>query len=387
MKTNAHYNNLKANYLFAEITRLVDEFKKKTGATDIISMGIGDVTRPLTKKVVEAGVNATREMGTFEGFHGYAPNKGYDFLVKAIVDYYRSFGVFVDSDEVFVSDGAKSDSGNIADLFGDDAVVLIPDPVYPVYLDSNIMAGHKQIFCECKKESGFLPVPDYNVDCDAIYLCSPNNPTGGAFDRESLAQWIKYAKAKNAVIIYDAAYEAYISGNKPRSIFAVEGARDCAIEICSLSKTAGFTGVRCGYTVIPKGLPYHAQWTRRQATKFNGTSYIVQKMAACALSDGYSEVKANIDYYMSNAHYMASIMEKFGIWFTGGKDSPYIWFDCRCDSWKFFNDLLSEAHVICTPGVGFGSCGANMARLTAFGSKENTVAAMDRVQEFFNKRI
>lgn len=394
---NENFLKLEKNYLFINIAKRINAFIQANPdkKDNIIRMGIGDVTQPIAKCVIEAVKKGADEMGVKETFKGYEDSgTGYDFLKEAISGYYNSFGVKVDADEIRVNDGAKSDCGNIVDIFGDDNTVLITDPAYPVYVDSNLMNGRKVIFADATEENGFRAIPDKNVHADLIYLCSPNNPTGAAFTYDELKSWIDYAIDNKAIIIYDAAYEAFITeDNVPRSIFAVEGARKCAIEMCSLSKTAGFTGMRCGYTVIPNELEVTASdgtavsisqiWGRRQGSKFNGVSYPVQCGAAAVFSEeGQYQVKKNIKYYQENAKVISSTLDEMGIKYTGGKNSPYIWLKCPdgMDSWEFFDYLLKEANVVGTPGSGFGENGEGWFRLTAFGDKDKTVEAMKRIK-------
>ncbi len=386
MKINANYSNLEKSYLFANINQKIAAFKAAHPERDIIRMGIGDVTLPLCPVVVDAMHKAVDEMAAKETFKGYGPEQGYDFLREAVQNYYKKINVDLELAEIFISDGAKSDLGNILDLFDKDNTVLIPDPVYPVYVDTNTMDGRKIVFMEANAENSFLPLPDASVDADIIYLCSPNNPTGAVYNREQLAQWVAYAKEKNAVILFDCAYESFVATpDLPRSIFEIEGAKDCAIEFCSLSKTAGFTGVRCGYTVVPKALePLNSMWLRRQTTKFNGVSYIVQKGAAEVFSEeGIRQTRENLAYYMRNAKIIADTMKELGIWFTGGENSPYIWLRCPkgMGSWEFFDYLLNEAGIVGTPGAGFGKNGEGFFRLTAFGNYENAVEAMNRLKK------
>jgi LL-diaminopimelate aminotransferase len=333
-------------------------------------------------------------MSKKETFHGYGPEQGYDFLKESIQGYYKRSSVELELDEIFISDGAKSDLGNILDIFANDNVVLVPDPVYPVYVDTNAMAGRKVIFSTANSENGFLPMPDEKVKADVIYICSPNNPTGAAYTKAQLKKWVDYAKKNNAVILYDAAYECFITDdNLARSIFQIEGAKTCAIEFCSFSKTAGFTGTRCGYTVVPKALTRgdlsaNKMWLRRQTTKFNGVPYIVQKGAAAVFSEqGQKEIKQNLAYYQENAKIIANCMDRLGIWYTGGKNSPYIWLKCpnNMKSWEFFDYLLENAQVVGTPGSGFGENGEGFFRLTAFGSKENTEEAVERIYKLLSK--
>ena len=397
-KLNENYQNLKESYLFSEIAHRVNAYAEAHPDKKIIRLGIGDVTLPLGKHVIEGLHEGVEAMADSKTFKGYGPEQGYDFLRNAIVDYYkRNTGVELDPASVFVSDGAKSDTGNITDIFGNDNVILIPDPVYPVYVDTNIMCGRNVTYISGNAENNFLPMPDPDVHADLIYICSPNNPTGAAYNREQLKVWVDYALANDAVILYDSAYEAFISDpSLPRSIYEIEGAKKCAIEFCSLSKTAGFTGTRCGYTIVPKELVFmtgtgkemsiNAMWNRRQTTKFNGTSYIIQKGAAAAFSEeGMAECRANIAYYKENAAMIASMFDKKGIRYYGGVNSPYIWFECPngMDSWELFDYLLTNIQVVGTPGAGFGENGKNFFRLTAFGNHENTKEAMERFDQLF----
>ena len=397
-KLNENYLNLKESYLFAEINHRVKAYQEANPDKKIIRLGIGDVTLPIGSKMIEQLHEGVDAMASSDTFKGYGPEQGYDFLRNAIVDYYKRNGVdCIEPDEVFVSDGAKSDTGNITDLFAQDNVILIPDPVYPVYVDTNIMNGRNITYIDANAENNFLPMPDHSFHADVIYICSPNNPTGAAYNREQLKEWVDYALANDAIILYDSAYECFITDETlPRSIFAIEGARKCAIEFCSLSKTAGFTGTRCGYTIVPKDLKFaasngkemslNAMWNRRQTTKFNGVSYIVQKGAAAAFSvEGMSQCKANIKYYQENAKIIAEGLAKKNIRYFGGVNSPYIWFECpdNMESWDFFDYLLKNAQVVGTPGAGFGKNGHNFFRLTSFGNHENTIEAMKRIDQLF----
>lgn len=395
VKMNHHFDRLEESYLFSEVARRVAAFTKSHPEKNIIRLGIGDVTLPLCPAVVAAMQAAVEEMGEKAHFHGYGPEQGYPFLREAIAGHYRALGVELDAEEVFVSDGAKSDLGNILDLFAAENTVLIPDPVYPVYVDTNLMAGRKIYFCQANAENGFLPLPDPYQKADILYLCSPNNPTGAAYDRQGLTKWVEYARKIGAVILFDAAYEAFIEGEGyPHSIFEIPGARECAIEFCSLSKTAGFTGTRCGYTVIPKELCFEGYnvgklWLRRQCTKFNGVPYIVQRGAAAVFSpQGMAQAKTALGYYKENARIMAEGLKEMGIWFTGGVHSPYLWLRCpySMGSWQFFDALLSQCAVVGTPGVGFGKNGEGFFRLTAFGDREETREAMARMVKAFGKR-
>ena len=397
-KLNENYLNLKESYLFAEINHRVKAYQEANPDKKIIRLGIGDVTLPIGSKMIEQLHEGVDAMASSDTFKGYGPEQGYDFLRNAIVDYYKRNGVdCIEPDEVFVSDGAKSDTGNITDLFAQDNVILIPDPVYPVYVDTNIMNGRNITYIDANAENNFLPMPDHSFHADVIYICSPNNPTGAAYNREQLKEWVDYALANDAIILYDSAYECFITDETlPRSIFAIEGARKCAIEFCSLSKTAGFTGTRCGYTIVPKDLKFaasngkemslNAMWNRRQTTKFNGVSYIVQKGAAAAFSvEGMAQCKSNIKYYQENAKIIAEGLAKKNIRYFGGVNSPYIWFECpdNMESWDFFDYLLKNAQVVGTPGAGFGKNGHNFFRLTSFGNHENTIEAMKRIDQLF----
>ncbi|MBQ9124019.1 MAG: LL-diaminopimelate aminotransferase [Lachnospiraceae bacterium] len=396
-KLNENYLNLKESYLFSEIAHRVAAYTQANPDKKVIRLGIGDVTRPLSSEVIEALHQGVNDMADGSTFKGYGPEQGYDFVRNAVVEYYSRNGVSIDASEVFVSDGAKSDTGNITDLFAQDNVILIPDPVYPVYVDTNIMNGRNITYIDANAENNFLPMPDPSVHADIIYICSPNNPTGAAYNHEQLKVWVDYALANEAIILYDSAYECFITDpSLPRSIFAIEGAKKCAIEFCSLSKTAGFTGTRCGYTIVPKDLKVvastgkemslNAMWNRRQTTKFNGVSYIVQKGAAAVFSEaGMAQCKANIAYYQENARIIAECLDRKGIRYFGGVNSPYIWFECPkgMESWEFFDYLLNNAQVVGTPGAGFGNNGKNFFRLTAFGTKENTIEAMERFDKLF----
>ena len=391
-KFNDNFLELKESYLFSEVAKRVSAFQQKEPDRSVIRLGIGDVTLPLGKTVVQAMHSAADEMGKAESFRGYGPEQGYDFLREAVAGHYRSFGVELDTDEIFVSDGAKSDTGNITDLFSKDNTVMIPDPVYPVYVDTNTMNGRKIVFINGTAENDFLPMPDKSIHADIIYICSPNNPTGACYNREQLREWVDYALENDAVILFDSAYECFISDSGlPHSIYEIEGAEKCAVEFCSLSKTAGFTGTRCGYTVVPKAIKsisgdgramsLNKMWNRRQCTKFNGVPYIVQRAAAAVFSEaGMAEAKAMIAHYMENAKIIADTMNDLGVRYTGGINSPYIWFECPfgMDSWQFFDFLLEKAGVVGTPGAGFGENGNNWFRLTAFNNKENTIEAMKR---------
>ena len=387
MKMNHHYGELKASYLFVDIAHKVAAYQEAHPEKEIIRLGIGDVTQPLAKCVVTAMQDAAAEMGTKEGFHGYGPEQGYPFLKQAIQGYYAGRGTRLDEDEIFISDGAKSDLANVLGLFDVDNTVLVPDPVYPTYVDDNVTDGRRIIYGRTSQENGFLGMPDENVKADIIYICSPNNPTGAAYTREQLKEWVAYARKNNAVILYDAAYECFITDEHlARSIFEIEGARECAIEICSFSKIAGFTGTRCGYTVVPQALAggkLNKMWLRRQTTKFNGVAYVVQRGAEAVFTDeGMKEIQQNLDYYRANAAVIAAALDEAGVWYCGGKNSPYIWLRCpnEMGSWEFFDWLLEHAHVVGTPGEGFGPCGKGYFRLTAFGDAERTKEAAARIK-------
>ena len=396
-KLNEHYQDLKKSYLFAEIAHRVAAYEAEHPDAKIIRLGIGDVTLPLGDLAIKGLHEGVDAMASAETFKGYGPEQGYAFLRDAISAYYARNGVSVDAADIFISDGAKSDTGNISELFDNDNVILIPDPVYPVYVDSNIMNGIKVTYLSGNAENNFLPMPDPSVHADIIYLCSPNNPTGAVYNKEQLKEWVDYALNNHAVILFDSAYEAFISDPElPRSIYAIEGAKKCAIEFCSLSKTAGFTGTRCGYTVVPRELVFtasngqemslHAMWNRRQSTKFNGTSYIIQKGAAAVFTEeGMAQCRENIAYYQENARIIADTLTRRNIRFFGGVHSPYIWFECPdgMESWEFFDYLLNNAQVVGTPGAGFGENGKNYFRLTSFNNHENTIAAMKRFEHLF----
>ena len=394
MKINENYKNLSESYLFSTIAKKVAVYTQQHPEQEIIRLGIGDVTLPLAPAVVEAMKKGCDEMGVKETFKGYPDYEGYGFLREAISEYYESFGVSVSPDEILINDGAKSDAGNIGDIFSADNTVLVTDPVYPVYVDSNIMAGRKILYADANEENGFCAMPDPDVKADIIYLCSPNNPTGSCYTKAQLKEWIDYANVNNSLIIYDAAYEAFITEDDvPRSILEIEGARTCAIEMCSLSKTAGFTGTRCGYTVIPEelmleGVNIYKLWYRRLSTKFNGVSYPVQCAAKAVFSEkGRKQIKENIAYYQENAKIISKTMDELGIKYTGGINSPYIWLKCPdgMGSWEFFDYLINNIYVVGTPGEGFGKNGEGWFRLTSFGDRENTIEAMERFKKLMTK--
>ncbi len=398
-KINDNFLKLPGSYLFSTIAKKVAEYTEANPDKEVIKMGIGDVTRPLVPAVIEAMHKATDEMGTSEGFRGYGPEQGYDFLRNAIVEHdYKARGIDIAPDEVFVSDGAKSDCGNIGDIFSKDNKVAVCDPVYPVYVDTNAMAGRagkyiadhwdNLVYMPCLAENGFMPqIPDEKADM--IYLCFPNNPTGVAATREQLKPWIEYAKKNNAVILYDSAYEAFISDpDVPHSIYEIEGAKEVAIEFRSFSKTAGFTGTRCAYTVVPHelkidGTELNGLWNRRQCTKFNGVPYVIQRAAEAVYTDeGHKEIRENIDYYLKNASIIREALTEAGLEVYGGVNAPYIWAKTPdgMKSWDFFDKLLKEAGVVTTPGAGFGPSGEGYIRLTAFNTLENTIKAMEKIK-------
>ena len=390
MNINKHYAELADSYLFSTVARKAAEFQKANPDREVIKLSIGDVTLPLAKCVVEAMHKAVDEMGTAEGFHGYGSEQGYDFLKDAVRDYYAGHGVNLKSGEIFISDGAKSDLANVLGLFDVNNTVLVPDPVYPTYVDDNVSDGRKVIYAKCDESNNFLPMPDPNVKADIIYICSPSNPTGAVYTPEQLKVWVDHANATGAVILFDAAYECFVSEpGLARSIFEVEGARTCAIEICSFSKIAGFTGTRCGYTVVPEelereGRSLHQMWLRRQTTKFNGVPYIVQRGAAAVFTEsGMAEIQHNLDYYRRNAQVIGKALEEAGVWFCGGKNSPYLWMKCPggMTSWEFFDYLLEKTGVVGTPGSGFGPCGEGYFRLTAFGNAEKTKIAAELLKK------
>ncbi len=397
---NENFLELQDSYLFSTIAKKVAKYTKENPDKKIIKLGIGDVTKPIVPACINAMHKAVDEIGTQEGFKGYGPEQGYEFLRKAIVENdYKPRNIQISEDEVFVSDGAKCDCGNIVDIFAKENVVAITDPVYPVYLDTNIMSGRKIVYLPVKEENGFKPeLPKEKVDM--IYLCFPNNPTGTILEKEELKKWIDYAKENKSIILYDAAYEAFISeDNIPHSIYEIEGAKDVAIEFKSYSKTAGFTGVRCAYVVIPKSVKGYTKegnqielnklWNRRTCTKFNGVSYIVQRAAEATYSEqGKKEIEQNINYYLENAKIIKQGLESAGFTCYGGINSPYIWLKVpkNMTSWEFFDKLLEEVNVVGTPGSGFGTNGEGYFRLTAFGTKENTLEAIERIKNWKLKK-
>ena len=393
MKVNKNYQNIAQSYLFSTIAKKVNEYAAANPDKKIIRLGIGDVTLPLCECVVEALKKASDEMGVKETFKGYGPEQGYEFVKTAVQEYYKTHGVELENDEIFISDGAKSDLGNILDLFDKDNTVLVPDPVYPVYVDTNTMNGRKIVYINANADNEFLPLPDESIKADIIYICSPNNPTGVVYNKEQLKKWVDYANKNEAVILFDSAYECFITDeNLPRSIYEIEGAKTCAIEFCSLSKMAGFTGTRCGWTVVPNSLIFedmslNKMWLRRQTTKFNGVSYIVQKGAEAVFSkEGQKQIQQNLTYYKENAKLISDVLKKHNIWHIGGKHSPYIWLRCpnNMKSWEFFDYLLENVQIVGTPGSGFGNNGEGYFRLTSFGSRENTIEAVERLDKFLS---
>ena len=390
MQLNPHYAELNESYLFSTIAHKVADYQKAHPDADLIRLGIGDVTLPLARPVVDAMHKAVEEQGHKETFHGYIPSEqGYEFLCEAIRKYYAQRGVTLDLSEIFISDGAKSDLGNLLDLFSADNTVLVPDPVYPVYVDDNVMAGRKVLYLAATAENNFLPMPDEAPAADIVYLCSPNNPTGAAYTVAQLQAWVDWAKAHDAILLYDAAYECFVTEpGLARSIYEVKGAEEVAVEVCSFSKIAGFTGTRCGYTIVPQaivrgGQSLNKMWLRRQTTKFNGVAYIVQRGAEAVFTpEGMREIQANLDYYRKNAAVIAAALDEAGVWYCGGKNSPYIWLRCPggMGSWEFFDWLLDTARIVGTPGEGFGPCGRGYFRLTAFGDAARTQQAAERLK-------
>jgi LL-diaminopimelate aminotransferase len=403
IKINENYLKLKSSYLFAEIGRRVSAFVQQNPDKEIIRLGIGDVTRPLVPACIEAFNKAVDEMGQASSFKGYGPDQGYSFLREQIAkNDFQSRGANISADEIFISDGAKCDTANFQELFSQDIIVAVPDPVYPVYVDTNVMAGRTGdavdgrygglVYLDGNIDNGFVPSPP-DIHVDLIYLCFPNNPTGATATKEQLKAWVDYARKEKALILFDAAYEAFISdASIPRSIYEIEGAREVAVEFRSFSKTAGFTGTRCAFTVVPseckvydsKGEAHslHAIWSRRHSTKFNGVSYPVQRAAEAAYShNGKTQIRESIDYYMANAKLIKEKMSSLGYSCTGGVNAPYIWIECKSDSWKFFDMLLNNAGVVCTPGAGFGRCGEGFIRISAFNSLENVKKALERIEK------
>ena len=404
LHVNENYSKIQASYLFTEIAHRVSTHQAANPDAKVIRLGIGDVTEPLCPAVIEAMHKAVDDEATRENFHGYGPEQGYAFLRDAIakVDF-QDRGIDIASDEIFVSDGAKCDCGNIQELFGADVKIAVGDPVYPVYVDTNVMAGRTGkseggrypglVYLTCNASNGFVPGPESAQGCDVVYLCYPNNPTGAVATKDQLQKWVDWANANKSLILFDAAYEAFIrTPGIPRSIYECAGARTCAIEFRSFSKTAGFTGIRGGYTVVPKGLMAYAadgtpvelrpMWTRRQTTKFNGASYITQRGAAAIFTpEGQAQTKATIDFYLENGKLMKEALQALGYTVTGGGDSPYLWVDVKGDSWEFFDKLLKEANVVTTPGAGFGKAGEGYIRISSFNSRANVLEAIERLKK------
>ena len=390
LKPNTHYADLKDSYLFYNISQKVAAYRTAHPDARILRLGIGDVSLPLCDAVISALHEAVDDQSDAARFHGYMPECGAAFLREAIAAHYARRGVSLDVDEVFVSSGASDELGDILDLFDRESSALVVEPAYPAYVDANVMAGRKIVHLPSSKENSFTPVPYDEAKADILYICSPNNPTGAAFDRVLLKKWVDFANDNGSVILFDAAYEAFIEDNAiPHSIFEIDGAKTCAIEICSLSKTAGFTGMRLGYTVIPKtlcrtGMNFNDMWVRNRTTKTNGVSYVNQRGGAAVFSDeGQAQIMRNIRVYKENARVLMDALDSLGIWYCGGKNAPYIWLNCPGDmeSWKFFDLLLEKTQIVGTPGAGFGACGEGYFRFSTFGSPEDTKEAADRLKK------
>lgn len=389
-----HYTELKDTYLFNTIYRKTDEYLAAHPGEHVLKLGVGDVSYPLCKKVIEALHEAVDDQSRIETFHGYMPEHGAMFLREAIAKYYSGWNVDMTTDEVFVSSGACDDLGDLLEMFDRDNTVLVIEPAYPEYVDTNLLYGRKVIHLPAGEGDGFLPLPDESIDADIIYICSPNNPTGSAYTREKLKKWVDYANKKDAVILYDAAYEIFIEEDDvPHSIYEIEGADTCAVEVCSFSKTAGFTGTRVGYTIVPSklesmGVNLNALWSRNRETRTNGISYILQKGASAVFTpEGQKQIYESISVYKKNAKVIMDALDKCGFWYVGGKNSPYVWMKCpnNMGSWEFFDYLLNELQIVGTPGVGFGSCGEGFLRLSAFGDPDDTKEAAKRIVEHFAK--
>lgn len=389
VKINSNFNNLKKDYLFVDMRKKIDAYQKQNPDSKIIKLGVGDVTLPICPVIIEAMHSAVDEMAGVETFRGYGPHEGYDFLKNAIANDYKKFGVNIDKDEIYISDGSKNDAANLQDIFSTEGNVLILDPTYPAYVDASIMSGRKIYYVNATQENNFLPLPDPKIEASLIYLCSPNNPTGSTYTKKQLKKWVDYAIQNQAIILFDTAYKSFIEDKDlPQSIFEVEGARKCAIELCSFSKSAGFTGLRCAYIVIPselkiEGVKVGDLWLRRLTAKFNGVSYITQKAALASLSDeGQKQINESIAYYKKNAKILSEAMKKLNIWNTGGKNSPYVWIKCpgNMSSWEFFDYLLEKFNIVGTPGAGFGPQGEGFFRFSAFGNHEETLEAVERLK-------
>lgn len=389
-----HYTELKDTYLFNTIYRKTDEYLAAHPGEHVLKLGVGDVSYPLCKKVIEALHEAVDDQSRIETFHGYMPEHGAMFLREAIAKYYSGWNVDMTTDEVFVSSGACDDLGDLLEMFDSDNTVLVIEPAYPEYVDTNLLYGRKVIHLPAGEGDGFLPLPDESIDADIIYICSPNNPAGSAYTREKLKKWVDYANEKDSVILYDAAYEIFIEEDDvPHSIYEIEGADTCAVEVCSFSKTAGFTGTRVGYTIVPSklermGVNLNALWSRNRETRTNGISYILQKGASAVFTpEGQKQIYESISVYKKNAKVIMDALDKCGFWYVGGKNSPYVWMKCpnNMGSWEFFDYLLNELQIVGTPGVGFGSCGEGFLRLSAFGDPDDTKEAAKRIVEHFAK--
>lgn len=389
IKLNRHYQELKDSYLFYHIAQKVNAYQQEHPGIHLYRMGIGDVSLPLCPAVIRALHEAVEDQASQESFHGYMPECGDPGLREAIAEYYEARGIRLRADEVFVSSGASDELGDILDLFDSSSEALVMEPAYPAYVDASILSGRKVIHLPAGEENGFLPDPEEGIQAGLIYLCSPNNPTGAVFSREKLKAWVEYANRNGAIILFDAAYEAFIEEPAlPHSIFEIEGARTCAIEICSLSKTAGFTGTRMGYTVIPKtlerdGMNLNAMWIRNRTTKTNGVSYVIQRAGAAVFTpEGQAQVKKNIQVYKTNAKVLMQALDQKGIWYCGGENAPYIFMKCPngMTSWEFFDFLLQKAQIVGTPGSGFGACGEGYFRFSTFGSPEDTKEAAERLR-------
>lgn len=394
IKPNMHYANLKDSYLFYNIGQKTKAYLAENPDKKLLRLGIGDVSLPLCDAVIKELHSAVDDQATKENFHGYMPECGAPFLREAIAEYYKKRGVALSADEVFVSSGASDELGDILDLFDRESSCLVIEPAYPAYVDANIMAGRNIVHLSSGKENGFLPTPNEDIKADILYICSPNNPTGAVFSKEQLKEWVDFANENGSIILFDAAYEAFIEDETlPHSIFEVEGAEKCAIEICSLSKTAGFTGTRLGYTVISKslernGMNFNDMWVRNRTTKTNGVSYIIQKGGAAVFTDeGRCQINENIKIYKDNAKVLMQALDNLGIWYCGGKNAPYIWLKCPngMGSWEFFDYLLKEIQVVGTPGEGFGECGEGYFRFSTFGSPEDTKEAAERLCELLKQ--
>jgi LL-diaminopimelate aminotransferase len=390
---NLHYQELQNSYLFHHIAEKKEAYLREHPDAHLLLLGIGDVTLPLCDAVIDALHRAVDDQADPKRFHGYMPECGADFLRRAIQGYYGKRGIALSEDEVFVSSGASDELGDILDLFAAENTVLVMEPAYPAYVDANVIAGHRLVHWPSDQSNGFTPLPDESVEADLIYLCSPNNPTGAVFDRTKLKAWVDYANAHGSILLFDAAYEAFIEDETiPHSIYEIEGSRTCAIEICSLSKTAGFTGTRCGYTVIPKelermGVSFHSMWVRNRTTKTNGVSYIIQRGAAAVFTDeGQRQIRENIAIYKKNAAILTAALDQCHIWYCGGKNAPYIWLRCpnSMGSWELFEYLLQNAQIVGTPGEGFGACGEGYFRLSTFGDPKDTQEAANRIVKLFD---